>query len=137
MNFRRRRRSRAPAVSIVSMADIAFLLIIFFMVTTSFTRDPQLEVQLPEASTGEIPARPAQVTITIRRDGSWLIDDREADRERFAEQLQARILAAREPIVVVAADKGVAWDEVVHAMDIARSQGVSALELSVREPDRR
>ncbi len=137
MKFERRRRSRAPAVSIVSMADIAFLLIIFFMVTTSFTRAPQLEVQLPEASTGEIPARPAQVTITIRRDGTWLIDDRPADQEVFAAQLQARVLAAHEPVVVVAADRGVAWDEVVHAMDLARSLGVSALELSVREPDRR
>lgn len=135
MKFRRQRRSRAPAVSIVSMADIAFLLIIFFMVTTSFTRDPQLEVQLPSAATGEVPTRPAQVTITIHRDGSWLIDDRPADPEQFEAQLKARVLAAHEPIVVVAADKGVAWDEVVHAMDVARALGVNALELSVREPD--
>ena len=137
MKFERRRRSRAPAVSIVSMADIAFLLIIFFMVTTSFTRDPQLEVQLPSAKTGEVPARPAQVTITVRRDGSFSIDERPADRGALTEQLRARVLAAREPVVVIAADEGVAWEEVVYAMDCARSLGVSALELSVREPDQR
>lgn len=133
---RRRHRRRAPAISVVSMADIAFILIVFFMVTTSFTRGPQLEVQLPTAETGEPPAVPTAITISVGRDGTFAIDGREAPRELLGDLLRPLVGRLEQPAVVVAADKGVAWEEVVYAMDSARGIGVTQLELSVRDPAR-
>lgn len=135
MRFGSRRR-RSPAIAVVSMADVAFLLIVFFMIATTFNRGPQLNVKLPDAATGEPTVLPRTVTIAIDAAGRYAVDGQPAPREVLAELLRPRMSAMSEPTVTVAADRGVAWEHVVYAMDAARSIGVGQVELSVREPAR-
>lgn len=134
MNFRPRRRHEGPSLSVVSMADIAFLLIIFLMLIAGMTREPRLQVDLPQAHGEQVSKRLEAVTVGVARDGSLTVDGRPTTADKLADDLRPRLAALRHPALVVASDEGVAFGAVVQVMDTARSLGVIQLDISVEEP---
>lgn len=132
MNFRPTRH-RPPVTSFVSMADIAFLTIIFLMLTASATQGPKIEVDLPEAGSGRPIEHPVAVTIAVSRDGGFAVDDQPVAPDALAAALRPRVAAMTRPVVILAADREVDFRYVVQAMDAARQAGVRELDISVRE----
>ena len=75
MRFRRSRQQEEVSVNITPLIDVVFLLLIFFMVTTTFTRETQLKIDLPE-SQSEVQAEDIKpVEILIDRNGSFAVND--------------------------------------------------------------
>ena len=75
MKFKRKIREELP-INITPLIDVVFLLLIFFMVTTTFTRETRLMVNLPEADATPSEALPDQVEITVSRNGTYTINGR-------------------------------------------------------------
>ncbi len=122
-----------PIVPTASMADIAFLLIIFFMLTTSFSPD-RTSVELPDSiKRNEVTKDPAIVAITL--DGTVLFSDGERDSEVVAnmQELRAQIdqvlkqIPAKE--FVVKADRGVLYKHIDQVLDELRGAGARNIGL--------
>ena len=132
MNFRSRREIE-PEINVTSLIDVILLLVMFFMVSTSFIQDARLEVRLPEASATPQPPSPDAVTVTIAADGSYRVNDR-ALINRSPATLRAALEKFRtgsaEGRIIIRADARATHQAVVTAMDIAGRMGFSQVDIA-------
>ena len=121
MQIRERKRKR-PIINITSLIDVMFLLLIFFMVSTTFAEQPGIKLKLPSASTAE-PSKLERLTLTIDKDGRMFLNDVPVQEEKLRVDLKA---AASKPdaTLVLRADRDVPYGYVIHAMDISRQSGI-------------
>jgi len=140
MNFRRHRRREESGVDLTPLIDVVFLLLIFFMVSTTFIRETRLSIDLPEASgePGETVAEAIQITVDAR--GDYAVNDRlllRSDLETLLRALQEVLgeRVAAEQHVVITADADASHQSVVRAMDAAGKAGLAHLSIMTRQPE--
>lgn len=125
-----------PEINLTSLIDVVFLLLIFFMVSTTFERQTLLRLDLPEAATAETETVPNVIELVITDDGrmfiddNMLVDDRRATvqaaiAERFADNPEATL--------VIRADAEASHRLVVRALDAASAQGIRRLTIAAVE----
>lgn len=129
-----RQRSQEAGMDLTPLIDVVFLLLIFFMVSTTFTRESHLQVELPEAS-GE-PASMAevkQIDVVINAEGQYVLNDkalvnnRRETLERGVNELSEGDTAL--PFIITA-DARTPHEYVVRAMDVAGRLGFSRLSIT-------
>ncbi len=125
-------------VNITPMIDIVFLLLLFFMISTSFVRESSLKVDLPEA-TGE-PTEQEQLTIDIVvfTDGTFSINDTVFDdltHAKIADGLKKAAGKDADPHIIISADASAEYQHVVTIMDTSRQLGYNRLTLATRQPE--
>lgn len=136
MNFKRQNREEV-AVNLTPLIDIVFLLLIFFMVSTTFTKENHLSIDLPEA-TAEAANAPIQaLEILISASGEYSVNDQSlvnAQLQTLKRALQ-KMLGERETApVVITADAKTPHEAVVKAMDAAGQLGLVNLSITTRQP---
>ncbi|MGV0036334.1 MAG: ExbD/TolR family protein [Candidatus Azotimanducaceae bacterium WSBS_2022_MAG_OTU7] len=132
MKFTRRVRQDVE-VNLTPLIDVVFLLLIFFMVSTTFTKETQLSIDLPEASSQSSPGAGLQVDISITRAGDLAVNG-VALINREQSTLRAAIEKASEgdteiPLIITA-DAATPHQSVVTAMDVAGQLGFSRLRIT-------
>lgn len=136
MNMRPRRRED-PEVNLTPLIDVVFLLLIFFMVSTTFTRETELKVQLPEAG-GEAVEQPADaVEVVVSADGRYFVNERAVVNSELATLRRAIEKAAggrRDVPLVIRADARAEHQAVVRAMDAAGRAGFERLSIATVRP---
>ena len=137
MNFRHRKTPELD-VNITPLIDVVFLLLIFFMVSTTFDRQSELNIELPEAS-GEIEETEQQdIEISIDANGKFTINDHEVINTSIETLLRALREAAgteSEPRVIISADKNTPHQSVMTAMDAARQLGFIHITFAAVKPE--
>lgn len=135
MNFRRHRRRTDTGPNLTPLIDVVFLLLIFFMVSTTFTRETHLAIELPEADghAGEPPSE--AIEIVVGRDGRYAINgvilpDGQLLRSTLLDQAGER----RDMPIAITADANATHQSVVQAMDVAGQLGFAHLRIATREP---
>ena len=134
MRFRSRTEDAEADINLTPLIDVVFLLLIFFMVTTTFSKEAQIKLQLPSAdSSEEVPAESRSITIQISDIGQYAVrgpDDKDGPRELInaaRETLEKAIARSagglKDPIIVIRADQLATHNSVVQAMDAARNLG--------------
>jgi biopolymer transport protein ExbD len=133
MNFGRR-HDLEPEINVTSLIDVVLLLVMFFMVSTTFQQDSRLKVRLPESSA--VPEqRPADaVTILVAADGAYRVNDR-ALVNRSPETLRAALekvagKGAHGQPITIRADARATHQAVVTAMDIAGKVGFAQVNIA-------
>jgi biopolymer transport protein ExbD len=133
----RRQRAGEVGVNLTPLIDVVFLLLIFFMVSTTFTRETQLTLDLPEASGSPREAPEQQVEILVDEQGRYRVNGQALVDARMR-TLQAAIykVAAGDTTLplVIAADAQASHQDVVRAMDAAGQLGFVHLSISTRQP---
>lgn len=140
MNLRQRSVSEQPEVNLISLVDVVLLLLIFFMLTTSFVRQSQIAVRLPEASPetpAELQAAPAlEISVTARGsffvNGRALIDNRPETLAAAIRRVVPETGSVRE--VTISADARAAHQDVVTAMDVVGRLGISEVRIATIRP---
>lgn len=137
MKFRRQ-RTEDEGINLTPLIDVVFLLLIFFMVSTTFTKRTQLSVDLPEAVGEKNSEAPRQIEIMISADGSYAANDQALVNNKV-ETLKAAITKLAEgdtkiPLVITA-DAKTPHQAVVQAMDAAGQLGFAHLSITTRQPD--
>lgn len=136
MKFRRQRRDEV-GINLTPLIDVVFLLLIFFMVSTTFTRETQLSIDLPEASGPLKEQAGEQIEILIDESGSYRVNGQGLVDSRMR-TLQAAIykLSAGDTTLplVITADAQAAHQDVVRAMDAAGQMGFVHLSITTRQP---
>ena len=125
MKFPRRERVDAN-VELTPLIDVVFLLLIFFMVSTTFIRETQLQIKLPEASGDLQEVEPDFLEVTIDRKGDYAVNDRVLVNNELETLVRALVEVAREitePRLIITADADAAHKSVVRAMDAAGQAG--------------
>jgi biopolymer transport protein ExbD len=136
LNFRKHRREEV-SVNLTPLIDVVFLLLIFFMVSTTFTKASQLSIDLPEA-TGEPSETPKeQIEILVNESGQYRVNG-QALVDSNIRTLQAAIykISAGDTTLpmVISADAQASHQSVVRAMDAAGKMGFVHLSIATRQP---
>jgi biopolymer transport protein ExbD len=133
----RRQRADEVNVNLTPLIDVVFLLLIFFMVSTSFTKETHLTIDLPEASGEALAAQPGQIEILISESGGYTINSQQLVDERLGTLKSAiRQISAGDTSLpmVITADAQSPHQAVVRAMDAAGQMGFVHLSITTRQP---
>ncbi len=130
-----REEAEEGGLGITPLVDVVLLLLIFFLVTTSFT-EPRMALELPEAASGEASTEQPILTVTLGEDGSLRLGDEEVDLSGLATRLAELEVPEEEELELRAGDQ-VAHGRVVEVLDLARQAGIGRIGISVREPGSR
>ena len=129
MNFRPPREEEVD-VNLTPLIDVVFLLLIFFMVSTTFIRESEIELTLPEAS-AEVREDPIDVIeVAIDANGRFFVNGNALINTQLATIKQALIdvrPAEAEPVVIISADAGATHQTVITVMDAARQVGLTRI----------
>ena len=130
MNLRPRRRE-SPSPNITPLIDVVFLLLIFFMVSTTFDKQTRLKVDLPEASAEILPDdQPDRIEITIDTKGHFYVNDEELvthDVETLRRTLQ-KISDGRDDLpIVITGDRSAPYQAALTVMDAASQLGMLSI----------
>ncbi|HCU88310.1 MAG TPA: biopolymer transporter ExbD [Gammaproteobacteria bacterium] len=129
MNFRPHPEEEID-VNLTPLIDVVFLLLIFFMVSTTFIRESEIEISLPEASTEVRRDPPNSIEIAIDARGRYFINSEVLSDTRVATIRQA-LYDARpldsEPVVIINADARATHQAVIAVMDAARQVGMTQI----------
>jgi biopolymer transport protein ExbD len=138
VKFRRRRRDEA-GVDLTPLIDVVFLLLIFFMVSTTFIRETQLEIDLPEADGALQEIDDEVIEISIDRRGDYAVNQRLLVNTEITTLRRAlqEALGERPPSmrVIITADANTSHQAVVRAMDAAGQVGLSRVSITTRQPE--
>jgi biopolymer transport protein ExbD len=140
MKFRRKKRI-VPEISMTSMVDVVLLLLFFFMVSTTFNRQTQIKVTLPQASGADAQTTDNSVTLTIDAAGVYHLEDSAGElhalinqkRDTLVQALQKRGAAAQQLPLIIDADNQTPHQAVITALDAATVAGFS--HISFRNED--
>jgi len=116
-------------IQITPLIDMVFILLIFFVVTTSFISETGLDIQRPQSSSSEALLRDS-IPVAISADGRITIDSQRIGLFSIRPFLQRRLRMQPELAVVIVADKAVSVDRVVRVMDEIRTAGIQDVALA-------
>ena len=132
MIFRKRRRI-TPQVNITSLIDVVLLLLIFFMISTTFVTQPGIQINLPKSGTQAKTIAQESNTIIITADNLIYIN---RQKIQSIEELRSYLVQLRKEtqgdIIIVKADENVAHGVVVGVMDIAKMTGFNRIAIATR-----
>ena len=137
MKMQTRRPKEDPEINLISLIDVALLLVIFFMLSSTFMQEGRLKIELPQASltpTGKQKTDPIVVSVT--QSGSYRVNDRELINSS-TDTLRAAILevagADRNKPVTVRADGRATHQSVISAMDVLGKLGFVRINIATVE----
>lgn len=134
LNFRKQRPDE-PEINLIPFIDVLLVILIFLMLTTTYSRFAELQITLPTADADKPRDRPREVIVAVSADGRYVVNRKPVDG-RSVEILAAELLAATggssEMVVIVSADATAAHQSVVNVMDAARRAGLPRLTFATQ-----
>lgn len=141
MRFGRgKRREEGVIVDLTAMLDVAFNLILFLMVTTTFVKRtaanqgvaeaPGIQISLPRSSSQAILSQDKDISVWMAVDGSVYVDDEPVDTAGLRSRLRTAAESNPNTLVIIRADAGVSHGRVVEVMDQARGVGLTKLAIA-------
>ncbi|MEX0951851.1 MAG: biopolymer transporter ExbD [Gammaproteobacteria bacterium] len=138
MHFRNKPREDLD-LNITPLIDVVFLLLIFFMVTTTFDRESEISITLPEASQEVVQTDIETIEISIDQNGRVFINDKSllnTQMETIREGLNDALLAAgnidEQPSIIINADAEASHQSVIRIMDVARQLGLRRITFATQ-----
>jgi biopolymer transport protein ExbD len=133
MNFRPRKKGRGLIINVTTLIDVMFLLLIFFMVTSTFKNQPAVNLVLPRSATAsETVDTPAILFLTA--EGDIYLNDTLMDPETLAARLEQLHADTDEDRMVLRADENASHGDVVALIDTIKKSGYTHVSLSARAP---
>ena len=135
MNFQRGRSREEPEINLIPMIDVLLVIIIFLMLTTTYSKFSGLEINLPTADAEKLQERPKEIIVSVASDGRYALDRQPLDtRDVDALAAALRTSAAGKPdaMVIVSADAMAVHQSVINVLDAARRAGLSRITFAAQ-----
>ncbi|MDB9948726.1 biopolymer transporter ExbD [Porticoccaceae bacterium] len=132
-----RRPQRDNSINLTPLIDVVFLLLIFFMVTTTFTRETRMLISLPEAETESIAREKKVVELVVSKDGTYAVDGQSLinrDIKTIMAALKDASAGDSKIPLVITADALSTHQAVITAMDAAGRLGFETLNIATQQP---
>ena len=123
MNLQPRENDDDVEINITPLIDVVFLLLIFFMVSTTFIHKSQINLNLPQASEDIVEVEIEKVRVAVDRDGRYYINDRALVNTQMTTLKQGLSDATgtlHDPVIIVSADADATHQAVIQVLDAAR-----------------
>jgi len=129
MKFKRGVELAKGRIDLAPLVDVVFLLIIFFMLTSSFVRQPGIMVRLPKAITSEA-LEEKNLIITITAEGNIFLEEELISQDELASKLEEAALTERP--ILIKADQNSSLGSVVEVWDLCRKSGISRVNIATK-----
>jgi biopolymer transport protein ExbD len=137
MKFRSSQREEEPEINLIPFIDVLLVVLIFLMLSTTYSRFTELQVTLPTAAADKMQERPREILVSVSGDGRYAVD-RQAVDGRSVELLTAAIAKSadgrNDVVVIVSADALAAHQTVINVLDAARRAGLNRLTFAAQTP---
>jgi len=134
MNFRNKKHGPLE-VSLTPMIDVVFLLLIFFMVTTTFSKETSIKIQLPQAEGEEAEPNKQRVRLTIGKEGKIYINDRPLENQSLAtltKELSA-VGSDKQTPLIINADANAPIQSAISVLDVAKKVGFKSISFTTQK----
>lgn len=136
MNFKRGRHRDEPEINFIPLIDMLLVILIFLMVSTTYSRFSELRINLPSADANPTETQIKQIDIGIDRNGRYVVADQPLmfqNATQFAQALRT-VAGNGDPVLVIHADAQAAHQAVVNVMEAARLAGLNKLTFATQDP---
>jgi biopolymer transport protein ExbD len=134
LNFRRQ-RPEEPEINLIPFIDVLLVILIFLMLSTTYSKFTELQVSLPIADADQARDRPHEIIVAVSADGRYAVNRKPIDG-RSVEALAAELTSAagesHDMILIVSADATAAHQSVINVMDAARRAGLAKLTFATQ-----
>ncbi|MGA0024861.1 MAG: ExbD/TolR family protein [Burkholderiales bacterium] len=137
MKFRSRAFREEPEINFIPLIDVLLVILIFLMVTTTYSRFAELQINLPTAEADRPPERPAQIDVAIDAKGNYSINKAPVaatNAGMLSDALKRAAGDMKEPVVVINADANAAHQSVVRVMEAAQMAGYPKITFTTQAP---
>lgn len=134
MNFRKRRLEE-PEINLIPFIDVLLVVLIFLMLSTTYSKFAELKVTLPTANADTPRDRAHEIIVSVTADGQYAVDAKPVDGrsvEVLATEMSRAAGATNDAVVIVSADASATHQNVVNVMDAARRAGLDRLTFATR-----
>ena len=137
MQFKRKAKV-LTSMEPLALTDIIINMFIFFFITFSFlatfqkTREGQVDVSLPKATSAKPPVEKKRLSVSLKKDGQLFLGETPTTIEELEARFQAEKLQGADVTLVIRADGDVTHNRVVQVMDLARTQGLGRLAIATQ-----
>ena len=134
MNFRPRQKDE-PEINLIPFIDVLLVILIFLMLSTTYSKFTELQVSLPVADAEKAKDYPREVIVAVSADGRYAVD-RKPVEGRSIDVLAAELRAAagdqRDAVLIISADATAAHQSVINVLDAARRAGLARLTFATQ-----
>ena len=130
-----RRRIEEPEINLIPFIDVLLVVLIFLMLSTTYSRFTELQINLPAADAEKLRERPAEVLVAVAADGRYAVNRKPVDGrsvELLTTELSAAAAGRADTVVIISADALAAHQAVVNVLDAARRAGLSRLTFAAQ-----
>jgi biopolymer transport protein ExbD len=134
MSFRRR-EPEEPEINLIPFIDVLLVILIFLMLSTTYSKFTELQVTLPVADAERLRDHPREIIVAIAADGRYAIDRRAIEGrgvDLLAAELGAAAAGSKDAMIIISADANAAHQSVVNVMDAARRAGLPRLTFATQ-----
>ena len=134
MNFRKQ-RPEDPEINLIPFIDVLLVVLIFLMLSTTYSKFTELQVTLPVANADKARDRQREIIVSVAADGRYAVNRKPVDGrsvELLASELVAAAGGSNEMVVIVSADATAAHQSVVNVMDAARRANLPRLTFATQ-----
>jgi biopolymer transport protein ExbD len=125
-----------PEINLIPFIDILLVVLIFLMLTTTYSKYTELQVNLPVADAEQPREYPREIIVSVGQDGRYAVGGQvleSASVEALVRALQQAADGSREPVVIISADAAATHQAVVHVMDAARRTGLNQITFATQQ----
>ncbi len=135
MNFRQRSARDEPEINFIPLIDVLLVILIFLMVTTTYSRYAELHINLPTADAAKAPEHPQQVEVTVDATGGYIVNNTRVankSREALSEELRRAAGSMKDPVIVITADAQATHQSVIRVMEAAQINGYGKITFTTQ-----
>ena len=128
-----RKKTRKVQINITSLIDVLFLLLIFFMVSSTFVEKPGMDLELPESESSTL-KEVKDMVLQIQPDDKMFLNGKDVSMSNIRTYLEEEYRNNPDAALILKADKAVTHGKVVSIMDLAKQLGITKLIIATRQP---
>lgn len=135
MKFRTRAFREEPEINFIPLIDVLLVILIFLMVTTTYSRFSELQINLPTADAGKAPDRPEQIDVAVDPQGKYVVNKSPvtfSNPEALSRDLRRFAGAMKDPVIVISADANSPHQSVINVMEAARIAGYGKITFTTQ-----
>jgi len=141
MNFQRGRQREEPEINLIPMIDVLLVILIFLMITTTYSRFSGLEINLPTADASQNKEQPSEINVAVTAAGEVLVNKAPVagrDVDAIVAALKgvaggSNAATGKEPVIIINADAKAAHQSVIDVMQAAQQAGLSHISFATQQ----
>ena len=139
MNFQRGRQQEEPEINLIPMIDVLLVILIFLMITTTYSKYAGLDINLPTADVHQAPDHPNEINVVVSSQGDVMVNKSpvgERDVAAVSLALKQAATGAKDPVVIISADAKTTHQSVIDVLEAAQQAGLSHISFATQNPGR-